>query len=462
MIKKNFGEEGAKLTADSHDWALHRVGEISKELGIDCEYRILPGYNVSQYTKGTKEHADEIAELKEEIPICQKIGLDAKFVEDFKIKGWDGEPDQRDAAVFGRQATFHPTKYLNGVLKWLQKQPNFQCYTRSRVHTCSEKGLHVPIIDTHIGKKGVKVETVTGRTVMCNHAVQATVVPLQLLSIIAEMEYNRTYCIAIRIPKGTVEDALIYDNADKYKYVRMTQCDDKDDYMVVGGCDHAVGQEDEQQQRYKELETWTRERFTKAGSVDYKWSGQIFEPEDYMAFIGRNSGNDRIYIVTGDSGNGLTHGVLAGKLLTDLILGVDNPWAKIYDPKRKTSLLKELPSIVKHDLQVNAQYKRWAQNDIEDIASLPKGKGGVLNPTGKLPRAVYKDQDGKVSEFSALCPHMHGIVCWNDDEKSFDCPVHGSRFSKDGMAICGPTKGGLNAWNEEGKAKQEVMWEQAS
>ena len=118
---------------------------------------------------------------------------------------------------------------------------------------------------------------------LATHAVQATCVPLQKLSLVAEMEYHRTYCIAIRIPKNSVEDCLIYDSAEAYKYVRMTACDDEWDYMVVGGCDHKVGQEDEWDERYKELETWVRERFTQAGSVDYRWSGQIFEPVDYMA-----------------------------------------------------------------------------------------------------------------------------------------------------------------------------------
>jgi glycine/D-amino acid oxidase-like deaminating enzyme len=113
--------------------------------------------------------------------------------------------------------------------------------------------------------------------ISCKQAVEATCVPLQKLSVIAEMEYDRTYCIAARIPKGTVEDCLLYDTAEEYKYVRLTECDDKDDYMIVGGCDHKVGQEDPGQ-RFEELEQWTRERFTKLGSVDYKWSGQVFEP----------------------------------------------------------------------------------------------------------------------------------------------------------------------------------------
>ena len=201
--------------------------------------------------------------------------MNAVWRDGFAVKGWDGKPDQRDAAVFNEQATFHPTKYLVGVLRWLESQPEFACYTHTRMISIEEKGIEVPVLN--IGEKTVKISTLDGHTITCKHAVEATCVPLQRLSVIAEMEYDRTYCIAIRIPKGTVEDCLLYDTAEAYKYLRLTECDEKDDYIVVGGCDHKVGQEDPTN-RFEELEKWTRERFTKAGTVDYKWSGQVFEP----------------------------------------------------------------------------------------------------------------------------------------------------------------------------------------
>jgi Rieske Fe-S protein len=164
---------------------------------------------------------------------------------------------------------------------------------------------------------------------------------------------------------------------------------------------------------------------------------------DYMAFIGKNSGNDNRYIITGDSGNGLTHGVLAGKIIADEILGNENPWADLYNPKRKATLAKSLPSILGHDLQINSQYKRFLQSDIEDVGQLTNGKGGVLNATGKKPIAVYKDEEGTLHRRSALCPHMGGVVCWNDGEKSWDCPVHGSRFAWSGEQVMGPAVAGL-------------------
>lgn len=177
--------------------------------------------------------------------------------------------------------------------------------------------------------------------------------PLQKLSVIAEEEYYRTYCIAAHVPKGSVEDCLLYDPAEFYKYVRLTECDAQNDYLVVGDGDHKVGQSNTLAPS-SELETWTRENFPQATTIDYKWSGQVFEPVDFMAFIGKNQGKKHIYIVTDDSGNGLTHGVLAGKFIADEITQQPNPWAKLYNPSCLSSIAKSLPSMLSHDLQINA------------------------------------------------------------------------------------------------------------
>lgn len=491
-IAKKHGEEGAKQAAASHAWARDRIGEIAKELNIECEYRRLPAYDISQFPVGEKKHDDELQELKEEAEFQRKIGMETRFdvsplsqvslparsilTEKMKqpnltVRGWTSSIDQRGGMVADNQATFHPTKYLVGVLNWLQTQPNFHCYARTRVMDIKEKGIEL----LGMGHKTVEIQTENGHTIKAENAIEATCVPLQKLSVITQLEFYRTYCIAVRVPKGSVEDCLLYDNAEEYKYVRLTACDENDDYLVVGGCDHKVGQE-ETTSRFGELEKWTRSRFPQTKSTDYKWSGQIFEPVDYVGFIGKNQGNDKIYIVTGDSGDGLTHGVLAGRLLADEIEGVKNPWADLYSPKRVASILKSLPSMVGHDLQINAQYKRFLQTDIQDIEDLPRGCGGVLNkvcfaifsllfePTMMLtkekkqatqkPVAVYKDENGNVKQFSALCPHLKGVVCWNHVEKSFDCPVHGSRFSKEGICVSGPAKAGLAPADEAGEKEQ--------
>lgn len=444
QIKNKHGLEGAKSAAESHTWAIDRVGEIAKKLGIDCEYRRLPAYMVSQFQHSDPRHEKDRWEIQQEAEMAQKCGVKASYRDGLAVRGWDGKPDQRDGAIFADQATFHPTKYLLGVFEWLKKQPNFECFARTKMMSLEEY-------------EAVKVQTIDKHTITAKAVVRATCAPLQKLSINAEMKYNRTYCIAVRIPKGCVEDCLIYDTEDEYKYVRFTGCDDKDDYIVIGGCDHKAGQGDENG-RFRELETWVRERFTKAGAVDYKWSGHIFEPVDYMGFIGKNQGMKLTYVVTGDSGNGLTHGVLSSKLIADEIDGVFNPWTTLYNPSRLWSVTKALPSMLEHDLQINTQYKRYLQSDVKDIEDLKIGTGGVINDKSTArPTAVYKDEGGQVHRFSAVCPHMRGIVRWNDTEKSWDCPVHGSRFSCDGVCIEAPAKSNLAPFNESASTRQLAL-----
>ncbi|KAK4141501.1 FAD dependent oxidoreductase-domain-containing protein [Dichotomopilus funicola] len=450
QIAKKHGEKGAKLAAESHAWARDRVEEVVRELGIECEFRRVRAYDVSQYCRGEEGYEGEMGELRGEAEMQRGLGLETRFEENLTVRGWNGKPDQRGGMISENQATFHPTRYLAGVLAWLKTQPNFSCYTRTRVTNIQEQGIEV----LGLGHKSVVVTTEAGHTIHADYAIEATCIPLQKLSVVAELEFFRSYCIAVRVPRGSVEDCLLYDNAEAYKYVRLTACDEKDDYLVVGGCDHKVGQA-ETLPRFEELEKWTRERFPQAGKTDYKWSGQIFEPVDYMAFIGKNQGNDKIFIVTGDSGDGLTHGVLAGRLIADEIEGKPNEWASLYNPKRLGSIAKSLPTMIQHDVQINMQYKRFLQSDISDIEDLAPGCGGVLNTGTSKPLAVYKDDRGEVTTYSALCPHMKGVVCWNHAEKSFDCPVHGSRFSANGICLSGPAKMNLSPADKKAAADQE-------
>ena len=233
------------------------------------------------------------------------------------------------------------------------------------------------------------------------------------------------------------------------------------DLLIVGGEDHQTGKfssDDEIEKRYLQLELWIRERFPIEG-IEYRWSGQVMEPQDSIAFIGHNPGDNRnnIYIATGDSGNGITHGTIAGILLTDLILGKSNPWTALYDPSRKSRKAPGTKSEEEVQTQTQSQEEKTEQSKQEDdkkssstkaeekIASienlnLKEGQGIVLEEK-KI--AVYKDYNGQLHTFSALCTHLGCTVTWNNSEKSFDCPCHGSRFSPLGNAINGPANTAL-------------------
>jgi Rieske Fe-S protein len=157
---------------------------------------------------------------------------------------------------------------------------------------------------------------------------------------------------------------------------------------------------------------------------------------------------ERVFVVTGDSGNGITHGTIAGMLIADLIGGRDNAWAKLYDPSRKT--ISAARDFARENLNVVAQYaKDYAGGgEILDVDAMGRGEGGVVR-RGLVKHAVYRDEAGALHEVSAICPHLGCIVHWNAAERTFDCPCHGSRFDCMGKVINGPANSDLSRVTEE-------------
>lgn len=165
------------------------------------------------------------------------------------------------------------------------------------------------------------------------------------------------------------------------------------------------------------------------------------EPIDGLAFIGRNPGDDNIYVVTGDSGNGMTHGTIAGILITDLVLGRKNEWESLYDPSRIS--LRAAPEFAKENLNVAAQFGDYATaGDVDQMVEITAGTGALVRE-GLKKVAVYRDSQGELHKCSAICPHLGCIVDWNSTEKTWDCPCHGSRFDPYGRVLNGPANKGL-------------------
>jgi Rieske Fe-S protein len=280
-----------------------------------------------------------------------------------------------------------------------------------------------------------------------------------------------------------VTDALYWDTLKAYHYVRLQRvragdtkvkaevsgmtaqangspsqvggigygdlCDDRhsqEDYdlLIVGGEDHKSGQATDTCERHARLENWARAHFPMMEEVEFTWAGQVMETIDGLAFIGRNPLDaDNVYIATGDSGMGITHGTIAGIVVTDLILGRQNRWATLYDPSRKT--LRAAGNYAREALNIAGQYfVDWLSGgDVAAIDEIPHGNGAVLR-RGLSKVAVYRDDHGRPHEMSAVCPHLGCIVHWNAAEHTWDCPCHGSRFDRLGKAINGPTNADLS------------------
>ena len=411
-LERLHGERGARLAAESHTAAVDRIESIVTRERIACDFLRLDGYLFA-----APEHDEQY--LDRELEAVHRAGLHAVTKVPRAPLSFDTGPCLR----FPNQAQFHPLKYLAGVAQAIEK-------AGGRIYT----GSHATSVT---GGSDAAVETKSG-TVRCKHVVVATNSPVNnLVAIHTKQAPYMTYVIGAKVPRHSVTTALYWDTGDPYYYIRLQPLDDGHDLLIVGGEDHKSGQADDTEERHPRLEKWTREHFPMAGEIAYVWAGQVMEPVDSLAFIGRNPlDQENVYTVTGDSGNGMTHGTIAGMLITDLILGRHNAWAPLYDPGRVT--LRATGEFAKEAVNMAAQYvDHLTGGDVEDAQQIAKDEGAVLR-RGVSKLAVYRDQTGALHERSAICPHLGCVVQWNTAEKTWDCPCHGSRFDKFGTVINGP------------------------
>jgi len=410
------GEETARLAAESHRAAIDLIGDIVKRENIDCDYKRLDGYLFAG--------KDGLQTIEDEARAVTRLGLPFERVAEVPFPQKGGVP----ALKFPHNGQFHPLKYL-GELAGLIRQLG------GVVHT-----------DTHVLKiesgSPCRIHTKGDRTVTADAVVVATNSPFDAgVTLHTKMAAYITYAVALEVPKDYVPRGLYWDTEDPYHYVR-TQPSDKGELLIVGGEDHKTGQADDQADRWARLIAWTKERFPKAGDVKHRWSGQVFETHDGLALIGlAPGGRTNEYVITGDSGMGMTHGTLGGRLVADLVMGRANPLAGVYSPSRW--MPGALKTLLQENLNMAAQYTDWLTGgDVSSADKIPPGHGGLVR-SGLTKLAVYRDEKGTVHQMSAVCPHMGGIVQWNPGEKTWDCPCHGSRFGCEGNVTHGPAVEGL-------------------
>jgi glycine/D-amino acid oxidase-like deaminating enzyme len=340
-IERLHGIVGARLAAESHTAAIHRIEKIAQLEKIDCELERLDGYLFL-----AEDESEEI--LDRELAAAHRAGLaDVQKLLHAPLPSFDTGPCLR----FPNQGQFSPLKYLAGLAQAIERHGG-RIYAHSQV-------------DRIEGGKNASVQ-VGRHTVSANAVIVATNTPINdQLALHTKQAPYRTYVIGARVPRGAIPSALYWDTGPvsqqgrpvPYHFVRLEKAKDSSDHdwLIVGGEDHKTGQAEDTQERHGRLERWARQRFPMMEEIELVWAGQVMESVDGLAFIGRNPGDqDNVYIVTGDSGMGMTHGTIAGMLLTDLILSRENPWAKLYEPSRKT--LGAAGKFVKEALNMAAQY----------------------------------------------------------------------------------------------------------
>ena len=410
-IERSFGQDAARLVAQSHVEAIDWIEHTARRFAIQCDFERVAAFLYS-------ERPADLDAIREELDAARRAGLNAAWEHAVPLPF----PTAGGLRLEG-QAQFHPRRFLLPLAERVASRGNWILE-------------NTPVTAVTDGEPCV-VETPRG-TVRARDVVVAAHVPVvNWAALITKLPAYRTYAIGVRAGRG-VPRGLYWDTDDPYHYTRL-QPTPRGDALLVGGEDHKTGTESDTIQRFEALVEFAQARFD-VKQVDFRWSGQIIEPVDGLPYIGRNTASTHVFVATGYSGNGMTWGTAAGRLIADLVLGRETPYASLYEATRITPVASarefvaenvDFPKYIVRDRLTNAD----VQGD--NPALVAKGEGRLLALEGRK-YAVYRDDRGTLHGFSPVCPHMGCDVAWNTAERTWDCPCHGSRFEATGQVLNGP------------------------
>ena len=419
-LANGFGRTHAQAVWDAGLAAIATIDDIIREYDIDAGFEWVDGY---LHAPLGEDSGDQPEQLKADAQLAGELGFDAEYLDAVPLVG-------RPGVRFANQARIHPRQYLAGVAKAFVA-------LGGRIHEHSEADEFCD------SPRAVKAN---GHTVTCEDVVIATHTPLVGFGGMAgatlfqtKLALYTSYVIAGRVARGVVPDALWWDTADPYQFLRVEPHRDHD-VVIFGGEDHKTGQQEDTEVCYRRLEEQLR-AIVPDVDVTHRWSGQVIETPDGLPYIGRSA--DHQYSATGYAGNGLTFGTLAGIMISDAVLGRSNPWSELFDPARK-ALTRGLWDYVKENVDYPYYLirDRFAGAEAKSVRAVRRGEGKVIERNGAKV-AAYRDSAGTVTLRSAICTHMGCTVGWNTAERTWDCPCHGSRFKPGGDVISGPAEAPL-------------------
>ncbi len=409
-LLKNLGLEKATVYAESNQAALERVATFVKDEQIDCDFSRRSAYTFAESEQGIKH-------IEQEYEAALKLGLPAHLVPDtplpFRVAG---------AVRFDHQAQFHPRKYLLHLAQSIQGEGSY-VFEDTKVTNVEEE------------KTFCQVMTDRG-TVMAKNVVITTHLPILDSGLFFAKTYpKRSYIVGANISPDRAPEGMFIGSGKSYFSVRTTPSP-SGLLLLVGGGGHKVGEISDTQEQYRMVEDYARDRFG-IETFDYRWSTQDMVSFDQLPYIGQLSPKSQIYVATGFGLWGMTKGTLSGMILSDLILGNQNAWASLYDSTRLTSFAT--PKAVKQTLSVGVH---WVGDRLKGLSSpalsdIAIGEAKLVTVDGEK-MAAYRDDDGVMHTVSAVCSHLGCIVAWNNAEKSWDCPCHGSRFNCQGEVLNAP------------------------
>ena len=405
-LEQKFGEAQARLYGEAQESGVRTISSLAAQYAIDCDIEPKPAY---VYTCDEAE----VSRIEKEAEVTRRLGLPATLVRDVDLPF-----DVLAAVRFDGQAQFHPTKYV-----------------ASLAQTIPGNGCHVFENSRVIDWEPTRVVTDQG-SVTARHVVMATHLPLGQVGLYYAQAYPEAEpVIAARI--GRVPDGMYINVENPSHSIRTHRAASGEIYGIVAGTSFKPGHTDEERKHFEEIESWLAEHFD-AGPVEHRWVNEDYQPMDGAPFIGWSSSVRGAYLVaTGFDAWGISNGTVAGMILADLAAGEENSWLEVFDATRikpiagAPTALKENVQVAKH---LVSGYLSRRPGSVDDLAP---GQAAILKIDGKNV-AAFKDEQGHVHAVSAVCSHMGCIVGWNETDRTWDCPCHGSRFELSGEVIHGP------------------------
>jgi Rieske Fe-S protein len=366
------------------------------------------------------EREADLEALHEEYEAARNAGVPVTMTREVPL------PFRAAAAVrFERQAQLHPCRYLAALANAVKAAGSY-VFEGSPVRSIQDG-------------RPCLVTTDTG-TVTADAVVMATDSPLTRFFVQTKIASYRSYVIAF-VPRRPIAPGLFWDTDDPYHYVRAAEVAGVQ-YVIVGGEDHKTGHEADALGCFARLRAWARERF-EFDEVAHRWSAQVIEPMDGLPFIGRSARGSNVWLSTGYSGTGMTFGTLGAMLIADGIHGRHNAWAGLYDAHRVHASGAKEYLVENADVAAYLVGDRLRGAEGTRLADVAPGEAKLLRLDGKKV-AVYRDDAGAVHALSPVCPHLGCLVHFNNAERTWDCPCHGSRFSVRGEVLHGPAQRALS------------------
>lgn len=407
---KEMEEDYARKYLQANEDAIEFIKQIIKEKNIDCDFSELPAY---VYTTDDKY----IKDIKDEVKAVQKLGKDAIFVETldlpFNVKG---------AMKFKNQAQFHPRKYLLKLAKEINSNGSY-IYENTKV------------VDIKDGNT-VKVITSNENIISAKKVIIATHFPIENFRglYFSRMYTERSYILGV-LAKDSIPNGMYISVEKPIRSLRYQNYNDKK-MLLIGGDGHKTGQGENTKNHYNNLKKFAEENF-QVESIPYRWSTQDCMPMDDIPFIGQiTSNSENIFLSTGFKKWGMTNATAGAMILADIITNGKSPYSDVFSPSR-FNIKGSISNFIKENLNVGYEFIKGKLKTGNIDIEVATGQGKVVDLNGKRV-GFYKDTEGKTYIVDTTCTHLGCELSWNDAEKSWDCPCHGSRFSYDGTIIEGP------------------------